>query len=209
MKNDSNAAMQSKDYWPEPLSARRSVTGENVGAISQQLIRNGRDRSLGNPRAEDTMMYEDPHPQEQSRRDFWKYLFGSKEQGIQGNWTDLFATSVSWMSLDFAFYLLGVNSSRLIPDMFNTPVIQGPYQTLIGNEWHTIVATSIGALLGGAVAIYVMNKFSRKRLQMWGFIALAVFFGAEGILYITQLGKDGHEVILAIYVFCQFFFNLG
>lgn len=203
--------MQTRDYWPEPLSAQsgRSVTGENVEAINQRLMGNGRDPSLGVPQAENTMMYEDPHPQEQSLSDFRKYLFGSREQGIEGNWTDLLATSVSWMSLDFTFYLLGVNSSRLIPDMFNTPVIQGPYQTLIGNEWHTIVATSIGAVLGGATAIYVMNKFSRKKLQMWGFIALAMFFGVEGILYITLLGKDGHEVIIVIYVFCQFFFNLG
>ena len=36
---------------------------------------------------------EDPHPAQASREDFFQYFF------IEGNWTDLFATSANWMLL--------------------------------------------------------------------------------------------------------------
>ena len=233
VKNDSNQAMQTRDYWPTPLS---SHNGENTLAEDDDTFQDispnqlpslpSNDNVLGSPaqsvpmnfllkthqqqpRNELTSSYEDPHPLEQSRKDFREYLFGSKMHGTKGNWSDLFATSINWMLLDFTFYLLGVNSSRLIPDMFNTPAIQGPYPKLIGNEWHTLVATSIGAVIGGAIAIKIMNKFSRKKIQMWGFLGLAVLFVVVGILYVTLLGKNGSAVIVAIYVLCQLLFNVG
>lgn len=256
VKNDSNQAMQTRDYWPLPLlshngrlmdgesmlaedftlnTSRNMVKGEaqyrgdaNVQDISPDTISPlpGDANDLGPPalgiqmknfpeahhqhsQTEITSSYEDPHPLEQSRKDFREYLFGSKTRGTKGNWSDLFATSINWMLLDFTFYLLGVNSSRLIPNMFNTPGSQGPYPKLIDIEWHTLVATSVGAVIGGAIAIKIMNKFSRKKIQMWGFLGLAGLFVLVGVLYITLLKKDGSGVIVAIYVLCQLLFNVG
>lgn len=161
------------------------------------------------PETSDATIYEDPSPQEQSLQNFREFLFGTKKSPTRGSWPDLFATSVNWMLLDFTFYLLGVNSSRLIPDIFSTPTLQGPYSALISNEWHTLVATSIGAVIGGAIAIKIMKHFSRKKIQMWSFLGLGVLFIVVGALYITLLGKNGSAVIVAVYVFCQMLFNIG
>lgn len=152
---------------------------------------------------------EDPHPPEQSIKDFSRYLFGTKGKRETGNWLDLAATSLNWWILDFAFYLLNVNSAHIVPDMFATPDSQAPYAEIFSNNWHTLVAQSIGAVLGGAIAIKIMNNFSRKKIQMWGFLALALLFLVLGVLYITMLGSSGVAVIIAIYVLCQLTFNIG
>ncbi len=150
-----------------------------------------------------TNEFEDPHPREQSFRDFVNFFW------TEGNWTDLLATSLNWMVLDFTFYLLGVNSSRIIPSMFSTPKKQPPYSLLVSNEWHTLVATSIGAVLGGAVAIKIMNNSSRRIIQLWSFLILSLLFVVVGALYVKLLNTNAAAWIVAIYVLCQFFYNAG
>ena len=152
---------------------------------------------------------EDPHPREQSIKDFSEYLFGAKGRRDTGNWQDLLATSLNWFLLDFAFYLLNVNSAHLVPNMFATPRLQAPFATMFTNEWHTLVAISIGAVLGGVIAIKIMNNFSRKKIQMWGFWVLGFLFLLLGILYITMLGRNGVAAIVTVYVLCQLVFNIG
>ena len=150
-------------------------------------------------------LLENPHQIKASRKDFYNYMWND------GNWTDLAATSLNWMLLDFTFYLLGVNSSSFVPTMFNQRVgpDQPPYGQLIRNERHIMEATSIGAMIGGAIAIYVMNKFSRKKIQMWGFIILGGLFVVVGAMYMTLPSTKAHLGIVIFYGLCQLFFNLG
>ena len=217
--------MQTRDYWPRALASDdhdgdsiqlEEVSDLRAGTIGEESQIQEEVPPMNLPRISSQthddsnyVNYEDPSPREQSLNDFRKYLFEAKGSWIKGNWTDLFATSLNWMLFDFTYYLLGVNSSRLIPNMFQEPLNQAPYTRLIQNEWHTIVATSVGAVLGGAIAIKIMSKFSRKKIQMWCFLALATFFVVMGVLYITLLGTNGTAVIVAIYVICQFLFNVG
>lgn len=152
---------------------------------------------------------EDPHPREQSIKDFSEYLFGSTGKRDTGNWPDLLATSLNWLLLDFAFYLLNVNTAHIVTNIFATPDLQAPYAKIFTTEWHTLVATSIGAVLGGAIAIKIMNNFSRKKIQLWGFWVLGSLFLLLGILYITMLGRGGVAAIVTVYVLCQLVFNIG
>lgn len=245
VKNDTNQAMQTRDYWPaaysnanDPATDNDSIQMEELGpdeernhggsfAAPESLPPNGQMQNGGflrGPLAQNlpldpapipqahpqvTGSFEDPHPREQSLKDFKNFLFETDGCWTRGNWTDLFATSFSWMLLDFTFYLLGVNSSRLVPNMFNEQLVQGPYSRLISNEWHTLVATSIGAVIGGIIAIKIMNNFSRKKIQMWCFLALAALFVVVGVLYILLLNTNGSAVIVAVYVLCQLLFNVG
>lgn len=158
----------------------------------------------GNP----TESYEDPQPQEQSLHDFRVFLFGDPKGSKKGNWTDLFATSINWALFDFSYFILGVNSSRLIPYMFR-PNNALAYKRLFDNGWHTLVATCIGAVLGGAIAITIMNNFSRKKIQMWAFLVLAALFIVLGVLYVTLLDTNASAVIIVVYVICQLVFNIG
>ena len=148
---------------------------------------------------------EDPHQAQASRADFMKYMFE------EGNWTDLFATSSAWMLLDFTFYLLGVNSSSFVPTMFGeqSGPNQPPYRKLISGERHIMEATSVGALVGSCIAIFVMHHYSQKKIQMGGFMVLGGLFIVVGALYVTLPSTNAHVVIVVLYGVCQLFFNLG
>ena len=148
---------------------------------------------------------EDPHPSQASRADLYKYLF------TDGHWTDLFATSANWMLLDFTFYLLGVNSSSFVPRLFGQkPGNQlPPYDWLIGNERHIMESTSTGALIGSALAIFAVHRYSRRKIQLWGFLILGVLFIVLGALYVTLPQTNAHAAIVVFYGICQLFYNLG
>lgn len=150
-------------------------------------------------------LLENPHQIKASRRDFYNFFW------TEGNWTDLAATSLNWMVLDFTFYLLGVNSSSFVPTMFGEKdgPNQPPYGQLIRNERHIMEATSIGAIIGSLIAISVMNKFSRRKIQLWGFIILGGLFVVVGSMYVKLPTTNAHLGIVIFYGLCQLFYNLG
>ena len=157
------------------------------------------------PLGPEVELVENPHQIKASRRDFYDYFW------TQGNWTDLAATSLNWMVLDFTFYLLGVNSSSFVPTMFGEKdgPDQPPYGRLIRNQRHIMEATSIGAVIGSLIAISVMNKFSRRKIQLWGFIILGGLFIVVGSMYVTLPTTKAHLGIVIFYGLCQLFYNLG
>ncbi|MCJ1393914.1 hypothetical protein MMC18_006790 [Xylographa bjoerkii] len=274
VKNDSNQAYQSRLYWPasesddlECASDTSSISGDfhpEIVAVSSQVPSVQDDTIKAAPvmsmtaargltasgtasakaRVKQPSVFEDPNPREQSFRDFWAFFM------FEGNWTDLFATSFNWMLLDFTFFLLGVNSSTIVPSMFSkapsadiipsgnttlftvtTPSTQDTYLYLLDGEWQAMVATSIGAVVGGAIAIKVMNKthrgasklklfgdcmtiylknnLSRKDIQTIGFLILAVLFPIVGALYVCLGNTSAAPSIVVFYVLCQLFYNLG
>ncbi len=231
IKNDSNEAMHAKDYFrssenleqgdqdsvhKDYLEHTHEVTaiGED-DAIGLQPPQPALQSNLHGPGPSDDSAtnsigpmvedLEDPHPSQASRADLYKYLF------IDGNWTDLFATAVNWMLLDFTFYLLGVNSSSFVPRMFGQKLGNQlpPYNWLISNERHIMESTSIGALIGSAIAIFVMHFYSRRRIQVWGFLILGGLFIVVGALYVTLPSTNAHVAIVVFYGICQLFYNLG
>ena len=231
IKNDSNEAMHAKDYFGsnENLAhddhdsvhrdefehnSRGGTQGQSV-ATGLQLPRPALQSSLHSPWLSDDAAsnslgptveeLEDPHPSQASRADLYRYLF------TDGNWTDLFATAINWMLLDFTFYLLGVNSSSFVPRMFGqkTGNQLPPYNWLISTERHIMESTSIGALTGSIMAIYVMHCYSRRKVQMSGFLILGALFIIVGALYVTLPNTNAHVAIVVFYGICQLFYNLG
>lgn len=231
IKNDTNEAMHAKDYFRsnEDLghTHQDSVHRDEV-EHTPKASRDGHHITTGLPLPQPALQYalhgqgipedsasnsigptverlEDPHPSQASRADLYEYLV------TDGNWTDLFSTSVNWMLLDFTFYLFGVNSSSFVPRLFGQQ--QGnqlmPYKWLSSNERDIMESTSVGALLGSAFAVFVMHFYSRKRIQMWGFMILGGLFIIVGALYVTLPSTNAHVAIVIFYGICQLFYNLG
>lgn len=231
IKNDSNEAMHARDYFASSEDLGRpnqdslhtdefeytpkTVTNGHPIATGLQLPQPALQSNLHGqglsevsatnsigPIVEDL---EDPHPSQASRADLYKFLF------TDGNWTDLLATAVNWMLLDFTFYLLGVNNSSFVPRMFGQKPGNHlpPYDWLISDERQIMESTSIGALIGSAIAILAMHFYSRKRIQMWGFLILGGLFIVVGALYVTLPSTNAHVAIVVFYGICQLFYNLG
>ena len=231
IKNDSNEAMHAKEYFgsnenlghgdqdsvhvdefehnPKTIATGQHVaTGLQIPEHAIQSHSQGQrpsNDSAANSVGPMVQELEDPHPSQASRADLYRYLF------TDGNWTDLFATSVNWMLLDFTFYLLGVNSSSFVPRMFGQPPNDTlpPYNWLISNERHIMESTSIGALIGSAIAIVAMHLYSRRKIQVWGFLILGGLFIIVGALYVTLPSTNAHVAIVVFYGICQLFYNLG
>ena len=231
IKNDSNEAMHAKDYFGSSENLGRGVqdspsvdgleqtpkataSGHHV-ATGPQLPQPALQSNLhGRGQSEDSATtsigpmvddLEDPHPSQASRADLYEYLL------TDGNWTDLFATAASWMLLDFTFYLLGVNSSSFVPRLFGQEPgnKMPPYNWLMNNERHIMESTSIGALVGSAIAIFAMHLYSRRRIQVWGYLILGGLFIVVGALYVTLPSTNAHAAIVVFYGICQLFYNLG
>lgn len=124
-----------------------------------------------------------------------------------GNWTDLFGTSVSWALLDFSFYFLGVNSWKIIAKVWDTPSYSSVYELIIQFTWRALVSVSVGSIIGGALFITMANY--RHKLQLWGFVILAVFLVAVGSTFVTLLGGRYFAAIIVLYFFTQLFFDIG
>lgn len=231
IKNNSNEAMHAKDYFRsrEDLGhvyqdaihndefdhTPKAVPNRHHLATELQLSQPAHQHDLhGQGSSEQSVTHsvgpmvedlEDPEPTQASRADLYKYLFTER------NWTDLFATAINWMLLDFTFYLLGVNSSSFVPSLFGQKHVNllPPYDWLISNERQIMESTSIGALTGSAMAIFAMHLYSRKRIQMWGFLILGGLFIVLGALYVTLPNTNAHVAIVVFYGICQLFYNLG
>ena len=151
----------------------------------------------------------------------------------EGNWTHLVGTMAAWWLLDAAFYGLGFSSSGTIQKLWEddstatsstftpsittcpaTPTGTGPtvYSTLKGNAWHPMVVVSLPALFGGLAMTYVIQHSRPVKVQSFFFGVLAcLFFLIGGLFQLLFNNGQGsqHWGLVAFYIFCQFFFNMG
>ncbi|HEX3641807.1 MAG TPA: MFS transporter, partial [Ktedonobacteraceae bacterium] len=136
------------------------------------------------------------------RTGFWKYLF------IDGNWTDLLGTSLSWMILDFAFYFLSVNNPKILNKVWNSESTNtSVYQVLVQNGYRALIAVSTGQMMGGAIFI-AMARY-RWQLQYYGFWMLAGAFVVVGVCFVTLLGTRYFAAVIVLYSLNSLFFDLG
>ena len=85
-----------------------------------------------------------------------------------------------------------------------------PLSNFRDNATHFMMIVSTGAVSGSLILIWLVNHVSRKRLQVFGFSLLGVFFLIiGGLLSTSTLEKSSDIAIVAMYAVCQFLFNLG
>ncbi|KAH8756824.1 phosphate transporter [Hyaloscypha finlandica] len=93
------------------------------------------------------------------------------------------------------------------------PSIIGPrrqsiYGALFANTWRSLIVVSVGSLFGGSCMIYLIEKASPRRLQIWGFALLVPIFVAAG-LFLRFLHGSANIPALIFYVLAQIFFDFG
>jgi hypothetical protein len=74
-------------------------------------------------------------------------------------------------------------------------------------SWRALVSVSVSSMIGGAIFISMARY--RYKLQMWGFLILAVFLIAVGATFVTLLGGRYFAAIIVLYFFTQLFFDFG
>lgn len=135
----------------------------------------------------------------------WSGVPGRK--WTDGNWTDLAGTCTSWFLLEFSFHFLGIDSWKLIANVWDTPAYSSMYELIMQFSWRALVSVSVSSMIGGALFI-AMARY-RHNLQMYGFLILATFFIAVGGTFITVLGGKYFAAIILLCFLTQLFFGLG
>jgi PHS family inorganic phosphate transporter-like MFS transporter len=122
---------------------------------------------------------------ELTMRRLWLALQLKDEHFFDGSWTDLAGTSWTWALLDFSFYMILVNSQKLISKIWATPEYVQIYDMLMQPSYRAIMSTSVGALIGGA--LFIATARYRWNIQFYGFLILAALFIVVRVCFITLL----------------------
>ena len=152
----------------------------------------------------------------------------------RGNWRHLLATAGAWMLLDLSFYGLGLSSPQIVAGIYNgcrvsQDPLSEPYSwdsepakansvpitdILQDNEIDFMIIVSVGAVIGSALLIWLVDHLNRKRLQLAGFLALALLFFILGSVLVTVgnfgVGNYGPKyAVIVFYALSQAIFNIG
>ncbi len=107
-----------------------------------------------------------------------------------------------------------MSSPNIIQELWNVPNPEATgrvYDQLWGNAWHSAIIVSLGALIGGALMIYVVHRDRPVKAQGLFFAILGIFLFIVGGTFNYFLLKDisAHWALVVFYFCCQLFFNLG
>lgn len=153
----------------------------------------------------------------------WGYLTGPKKE-----WRTLTSISLLWALLDVCFYGLSMDLSNDLSILFHDPSknTQGCpkdlpwnsdwwncdpiYTVLSRNSRRFIWLASMPAVVGGIVAILIINSFRRKHILAATFVVISVLLAIAGAsLIVTADLRKSHVITQVIYAILSFVFNLG
>lgn len=144
----------------------------------------------------------------------------------QGNWRHLLATAGAWMLLDLSFYGLEFNNPQIVAGILSgcsvsqvasepapgtNMAVRAEFQD---NEKDYMIIVSVGGVSGSLLLIWLVNHLNRKRLQLVGFLTLALWFLILGLVLVT-VGNTGagtyspKYAVIVLYALSQVIFNLG
>ncbi|KAF8853361.1 MFS general substrate transporter [Acephala macrosclerotiorum] len=130
----------------------------------------------------------------------------------KGNLRTLVATSVCWFCLDLPFYGLGMNSPKIITNIWygkKSPPSEPVYNVIVHDVWQSLVVVSLGALVGISITFIAIDRLGRKWIQMIGFFWLFILFIVIGGSFYHLYEIGGQAAIVVLYILCQIFFNFG
>lgn len=144
-------------------------------------------------------------------------------------WRRILTICVLWFLLDVCFYGTGLDSPSTLnllwtwspppsPPQGNSSLpwennpgnpAESIYDVLYDNGIRAIWVSSISPLIGGFIAIMLINYVSRRNLLLWTSSALCIIFFITGALVWTEFARPGLVSSTVFYALAQFFFNLG
>ncbi|WP_249009948.1 MFS transporter [Conexibacter sp. DBS9H8] len=87
----------------------------------------------------------------------------------------LIGTAGSWFLLDIAFYGNSVSSPLILKQL-------EPHGTLLAHTLTSLAIFVVAAFPGYWMAVWLMDRIGRKRIQWQGFTMMAIAFGAIGLI---------------------------
>lgn len=120
----------------------------------------------------------------------------------------ILGTSIAWFAMDVAFYGTSIFSNTIIHNLITANVVSGAasYSYLIRSTEITALIFLVFAFPGYWVAVYLIDRVGRKKLQLLGFtfmfIAYAAIVALPGIV-------SSIVALFVVYGSTFFFINMG
>ncbi len=111
----------------------------------------------------------------------------------------LAGTAGSWFLLDVAFYGNSVSSPLILKQL-------EPKGTLLAHTLTSLAIFAIAAFPGYWVAVMLLDRIGRKRIQWQGFLVMAIAFGAIGL--IPGVAQDTAPFLI-LFAISYFFIEFG
>jgi hypothetical protein len=122
-------------------------------------------------------------------------------------------TALCSACVDLPYYALLLKISRINTFIWHTEdsLLSSIYSQLVQLCWQSIVAVSVGGLIGCAITFFTVGNLDRKRIQMLRFLALVAIFIVIGTSFnaTSELGANGTLTVAIIYMLGQIFFAFG
>ncbi|KAG9292774.1 hypothetical protein G9A89_006335 [Geosiphon pyriformis] len=133
--------------------------------------------------------------------DFVNY-FGKWENG-----KILLGTSLSWFTLDVAYYGISLNNSIILRNIGFSGG-SDPYTALQKIAVGNVLIALMGTVPGYWFTVFFVDKWGRKPIQLMGFANLTIIFIILGFWY-HQIINVSTTLFIAIFTLSQFFQNFG
>lgn len=195
------------------------VKQANIDTVGQIMTESGDEGTVGKPLTSATIdEVGDIMDVDQSKIQGRRYFFKD------GNWILVMGTSLCWFLLDIGFYALSLNSPSTVSKLWYQDVVpapdrpvwatnldvkdpqQGIYTILITNTTHSLIISSIGAIVGAVLMVYFIDRVNRKKFQFGSFLVLAALFIVTGATYSSTVQTGFHGVTITLFVLCQLAF---
>ncbi|MDA8360091.1 MAG: MFS transporter [Actinomycetota bacterium] len=111
----------------------------------------------------------------------------------------LIGTAGSWFLLDIAFYGNSVSSPLILK-------LLQPKGTLLDHTLISLAIFAIAAFPGYWVAVFLMDRIGRRRIQWQGFVVMAIAFG---LIWLLPDGATAIGVFLPLFAISYFFIEFG
>ena len=111
----------------------------------------------------------------------------------------LIGTAGSWFLMDVAFYGNSVSSPLILKQL-------QPHGSLLSHTLISLAIFTVAAVPGYWVAVWLMDRLGRKRIQWQGFLVMALAFG--GIWLIPGAVKNT-ALFLGLFAISYFFIEFG
>jgi len=121
-------------------------------------------------------------------------------------WKQLIGTGGTWFLFDIAYYGTAIFQPQIVNCIFQPAVGHALTDDFF---WHNIVV-SLAGIPGVLFAIWAMKHIGARNLGLYGFLLIALGFGALAICF--QVATDTNElkwVKFGIFCFCNFMLNCG
>ncbi|KAJ1882117.1 hypothetical protein H4R99_000838 [Coemansia sp. RSA 1722] len=130
-----------------------------------------------------------------------------------GEWKHLkvlLGTSIAWLSLDIAFYGINLNSSIVIGAIgfAGNLLTDQPGHFIIYNCLGNIIINLLGSVPGYWITVFLIERMGRKKIQLMGFLVLAILYLILGFGYHQILDKSAGAFIF-LFALAQLFQNFG